>query len=79
MDYDSIELPIVFDKLNQSQPFLFIKKKITSKDYFFFFRNSRQEVFHKKSVLRNLAEFTGKNLCQRLFFNKVAGLGLEPT
>lgn len=26
MDYDSIELPIVFDKLNQSQPFLFIKK-----------------------------------------------------
>ena len=27
MDYDSIELPIVFEKLNQSQPFLFIKKK----------------------------------------------------
>ena len=25
-------------------------------------------------VLRNLAKFTGKHLCQSLFFNKVAGL-----
>ena len=28
----------------------------------------------KKNVLRNFAKFTGKHLCQRLFFNKVAGL-----
>ena len=28
----------------------------------------------KKGVLRNFAKFTGKHLCQRLFFNKVAGL-----
>ena len=27
----------------------------------------------KKGVLRNLAKFTGKHLCQRFFFNKVAG------
>ena len=27
----------------------------------------------KKSVLRNFAKFTGKHLCQSLFFNKVAG------
>ena len=26
----------------------------------------------KKGVLRNFAKFTGKHLCQRLFFNKVA-------
>ena len=26
----------------------------------------------RKGVLRNLTEFTGKHLCQRLFFNKVA-------
>ena len=32
------------------------------------------EVFCKKGVLRNLANFTGKHLCQSLFFNKVAGL-----
>ena len=38
--------------------------------------SSRLEVFCKKGVLRNLAKFTGKHLCQRLFFNKVAGLRL---
>ena len=32
-------------------------------------------VFCKKDVLRNFAKPTGKHLCQRLFFNKVAGLG----
>ena len=31
-------------------------------------------MFCNKGVLRNLAKFTGKRLCQRLFFNKVAGL-----
>ena len=38
------------------------------------FRSSRTEVFCKKIVLRNFAKFTGKHLCQGLFFNKVAGL-----
>ena len=28
----------------------------------------------KKGVLRNFTKFTGKYLCQSLFFNKVAGL-----
>ena len=28
----------------------------------------------KKGVRRNFTKFTGKHLCQRLFFNKVAGL-----
>ena len=32
------------------------------------------EVFCKKGVLRNFAKFTGKHLCQSLFFNQVAGL-----
>ena len=36
--------------------------------------SSRPEVFCKKCVLRNFAKFTGKHLCQSLFFNKVAGL-----
>ena len=35
------------------------------------------EVFCKKGVLRNFAKFTGKHLCQILFFNKVAGLRPE--
>ena len=29
------------------------------------------EVFCKKVVLKNFAKFTGKRLCQSLFFNKV--------
>ena len=28
----------------------------------------------KKGVLRNFVKFSGKHLCQRLFFNKVEGL-----
>ena len=28
----------------------------------------------KKGVFRNFTKFTGKHLCQSLFFNKVAGL-----
>ena len=38
------------------------------------YRSSRPEVFCKKGVLRNFTKFTGKRLCQSLFFNKVAGL-----
>ena len=36
-------------------------------------RSSCPEVFCKKDVLRNFAKFTGKHLCQSLYFNKVAG------
>ena len=36
--------------------------------------NFRPQVFCKKGVLRNLAKFTGKQLCQRLLFTKVAAL-----
>ena len=31
------------------------------------------EVFYKKGAPRNFAKFTGKHLCQSLFFNEVAG------
>ena len=31
-------------------------------------------MFYKKSVLRNFTKFTGKHLCQSLFYNKIAGL-----
>ena len=34
-------------------------------------RSSRPEVFCKKGVLRNFGKFTGKHLCQSLFFDKV--------
>ena len=38
------------------------------------FRRSRSEVPCKTGALKNFAKFTGKHLCQRLFFNEVAGL-----
>ena len=34
----------------------------------------QSSVFCRKGVLRNFAQFTGKHLCQSLFFNKVTGL-----
>ena len=37
-------------------------------------RSSNQRCSVRKGVLRNFAKFTGKHLCQSLFFNKVAGL-----
>ena len=37
-------------------------------------RSSHRRCSVEKGVLRNFAKFTGKHLCQRLFFNKVAGL-----
>ena len=36
--------------------------------------SSHQRCSVGKGVLRNLAKFTGKDLCQSLFFNKVSGL-----
>ena len=39
-----------------------------------FARSSHQRCSVKKVVLRNLSKFTGKHLCQSLFFNKAAHL-----
>ena len=36
-------------------------------------RRSHQRCSMKKAILKNFAKFTGKHLCQSLFFDKVAG------
>ena len=36
-------------------------------------RSKHQTCSMKKDVLRNFTKFTGKQLCQSIFFNKVAG------
>ena len=41
-------------------------------------RSSRPEVLCQKGVLRNFTKFTGKHLCQSLYFNKVAGFKKRP-
>ena len=38
------------------------------------YRSSHRRCSVKKGVFKNFAKFTGKHLCQSLFFNKVAGL-----
>ena len=48
-----------------------LAKKIQIERYVI--RSSRSVVFCKKGVLKNFAKFTGKHLCQSLFFNKVVG------
>ena len=42
--------------------------------FFFFSEAVTQRCYVNKVVLRNLAKFTGKHLCQGLFFGKVTGL-----
>ena len=37
-------------------------------------RSSHRRCFVKKGVPKSITKFTGKHLCQCLFFNKVAGL-----
>ena len=39
-------------------------------------KRSHQRCSLKKCVLKNFVKFTGKHLCQSIFFNKIAGLGL---
>ena len=39
-----------------------------------FIQNQSPGCSVKKGVLKNFTKFTGKHLCQSLFFNKVAGL-----
>ena len=45
---------------------------------FKYFMRQKQppEVFYENGVIKNFAKFTGKHMCQSLFFNKVAGLRL---
>ena len=38
------------------------------------FRSSHQRCSIEKGVLRNFIKFTGKHMCESLFFNKVTGL-----
>ena len=40
------------------------------------YRSSHRRCSERKGVLSNFAKFTGKHLCQSLFFNEVAGLRL---
>ena len=49
------------------------EKSVDKNKVFQAYRSSHPDVFCEKGVLRNFTKFTGKHLCQNLFFNKVAG------
>ena len=55
-----------------------VKCYYASDTLFEYFHKQPPKVFFKKGVLRNFAKLTGKHLCQRFFFNKVAGLRCFP-
>ena len=48
-----------------------VKKNLIRKDIS---RSSHQKCSIKEGVIRNFVKFTGKHMCQSIFFNKVAGL-----
>ena len=58
-------------------PSMILDFRYDSNFFDFSLRSSRLEVSCTKGVLRNFAKFTGKHLCQSIFFNKIAGLGLQ--
>ena len=47
-----------------------VGKKLPNFGFVTNIRSSRPEVFCKKGILRDFAKFTGKHLCQSLFFNE---------
>ena len=73
---------MVYWAITYSEPFQtsrmeFFVKIVTSKETtpsLRLFRSSHRRCSVKIGVLRNFTKFTGKDLCQSLFFNKVAGL-----
>ena len=67
-------LPASLRKKSPFQGALFLK--VVGTNQWKVIRSSRPEVFRKKGALRNFAKFTGKHLCQSLFFNTIAGLSL---
>ena len=50
---------------------------ILTRFWIHFCRSSHRRCSVRKDLLRNFAKFTGKHQCQKLYFNKVAGLRPE--
>ena len=73
--WSQLQHPTLSITRNKFKPCICYKKSKCLMQWWHYWtnRSSRPEVFCKKGVLRNFAKFTGKHLCQSLFFNKVAG------
>ena len=53
---------------------IFPKGRCSLHKFDIFFRSIHRRCYVRKGVLGNFTKFTGKHLCQSLFFNKVVGL-----
>ena len=65
-------LTTIFFNFWKNQKYQFIINLFTSLLQMKLFKSSQQRCSVKKGFLRNFAEFTGKHLCQSLFFTQVA-------
>ena len=61
------------DSVNVMKNRSLVAKKQRKSQYMLAARSNHQRCSIKKGVLKNFTKFTGKHLCQRLFFNKVPG------
>ena len=68
VQYIYIRVTVALNGLNESRNFMRLRYEST----WSFIESSRQEVFCEKGVLRNFIKFTGIQLCQCLFLNKVS-------
>ena len=71
--YFSVQILLTYVAFRWSR-LVFYVYKYSLGNHSIIYRGNRLEVFCRKGVHRNFAKLTGKQLCQSLFFNKVAGL-----
>ena len=70
---NSVLVYFLFLTLNKDLPTGTLHE-IEQKIFFIIYFIILEVTLHNNNFLKNLAKFTGKHLCQSLFFNKVAGL-----
>ena len=64
--------------MKSPMPIVTPKVKVKTVNYFHRkIRSSHRRCSVRKGVVRNFPKFTGKHMCQSLFFNKVAGFSLK--
>ena len=73
LEFASVQFDHVFMKLRKLESLHQENIKLLSPQN----RSSHRRCSVRKSVFRNFAKFTGKHLCQSLFFNKVADLNIS--
>ena len=72
---DLLKISIKYLEIRNSSLDIF-KNSVYSPKNLSYMQKQAPDVICEKGVLRNFAKFTGKHLCQSLFFNNVPGQGL---